>query len=463
MKRCFSFKNQKPKNKILTDKQKIEKIKKELHVIEYTPISNPESLDKVYRLFVKIIVGETINAIEHYYYGIYFYQEKRFEMAKEYFKMALDMKYTDAIVFLSKLEKNRTEKIKLLLKGIESKNYNCAFELGKLCEKTGQYGKMEKLYALCMRKNVQAGNAQFRLGYFYEREKDYAKMEKYYLMSIINKNVDAMNRLGWHYHKRTKNKSFAEMYYLMAIELNNDPNALFSLAQFYEEMGDTDKMIVYLERGTQQNHILSLNKLAQLYKERNNYNKMKEYLQKAIDQNSTEAIVSMALYHKENNDYANMIELLDKAVKKNDYAASKIYIAYHQEQIEKCYENALKSNDTTQCLYSMADYIEYLFQNKKPNKVHDLCNDNDIFQNKNDKYSIKKIGNYLEKNGKIDTMIAFYLLTSEKDPTSYFYLGKYYESISDFENMAKYYSLAKQKEVKKAVHALEYYGDLFTN
>lgn len=72
----------------------------------------------------------------------------------------------------------------------------------------------------------------YELGVIYEEHKLYKKMKKYYELAIRNNNIDAMNNLGYYYHKIENKFELAKKYLQMAID-NGDSFAMNNLGLVY--------------------------------------------------------------------------------------------------------------------------------------------------------------------------------------------------------------------------------------
>lgn len=79
-----------------------------------------------------------------------------------------------------------------------------------------KYDKAKQYYSLACDKGH--ANATYRLGYYYHIEKNYNKAKKYYSIAIEKGNTDALVGLANYYYNIVKNYCDAKKYYLMSIK-----------------------------------------------------------------------------------------------------------------------------------------------------------------------------------------------------------------------------------------------------
>ena len=142
-----------------------------------------------------------------------YHLQKEYEKAEEYYLIAIDSGYDDALNNLGILYKERKE-----------------------------YEKAKEYYLKAIKRGNT--NALFNLGYVYNEQKEYEKAEKYYLKAIDSGYDDAVNNLGNLYNERAEYEK-AEEYYLQAID-SGDNDALNSLSWLYFEKGiESEKSLSY--------------------------------------------------------------------------------------------------------------------------------------------------------------------------------------------------------------------------
>lgn len=151
----------------------------------------------------------------------------------------------------------------------------------------------------------------YELGIIYEEHKIYNKMKKYYELAIKNNNIDAMNNLGYYYHK-IENK--------------------FEMAK------------KYLEMGLKNNNPFAMNNLGLVYYHNKYYDNAKYYYLMAIEHEIPEAYNNLGLYYYEieQNNKAAKLYFLEALQRNNNLSQTNIklittplerYILYKQYQI----------------------------------------------------------------------------------------------------------------------------------
>jgi TPR repeat protein len=138
----------------------------------------------------------------------------------------------------------------------------------------------------------------FDIAYAAAEDKDFNKAEKYYLMSIENKDSDAMNNLAVLYENEFKDFKKAEHFYLMAID-NKQTNAMFNLALLYEnEFQDFKKAEHFYLMAIDNNDKDSMARLAFLYQyQLNESNKAESLYLRLIDDTDVFAPYNLALLY----------------------------------------------------------------------------------------------------------------------------------------------------------------------
>ncbi len=234
----------------LTDEQKenrkeerktviVDRIKRiiEQFDITYIPIEDEPTLVAIfYLLFCSIAEpDEKVTGIKAYYYGVYYHMKRNEELMHKYYKKALEYGYEDALAYIGYfydgIKKYKKMK-KWYSKGIKIKNARCMFNLASHYHFVRiNRKKAEKWY----RKAIKYGckESYINYGFFNYEKKDFDQMHKYYFLAIENEEYDAC----------------------------------FNLATFYNKKGEYDDMLRYLRMGARHKNatcIKFLNKLFQL-------------------------------------------------------------------------------------------------------------------------------------------------------------------------------------------------------
>lgn len=209
-----------------------------------------------------------------YYRGI-----SDFDKMKENYEKAIDQKATSAMInyaeYLEKEDKENAKKyleiavkegsdyakiklavfyrdsgdyqsMKTLLEGME--NVNSFYILGDYYLKCERNYKLAKEYLLkCA--NLGIVKAILDISYYFRHvERDFQETEKYLLMGCKLKSSKAMVELGHLYQYVIGNKKDAVKYYQMAIDTDQNENAMINMIVYYEtEEQDYEKMRLYCD------------------------------------------------------------------------------------------------------------------------------------------------------------------------------------------------------------------------
>ena len=179
--------------------------KLEQYNINYVPIQNSDSSDKIQNLFCHGVLFVPQNAIECLYVGLYYKTVgKNYAKAKHYYLIAVN--HGDS---------NAMNNLGIYYGGIESK-----------------YKKAINYFLMA----VQRGNlnAMHNLAIYYETNMNYAEAKRYYLMAVDNGRKESILYLVDIYTKIKKYKK-AEKYIKMAID-NNCEDAFNKSFRFYENV-----------------------------------------------------------------------------------------------------------------------------------------------------------------------------------------------------------------------------------
>ena len=233
-----------------------------------TPIKSEESLIKIYNLMKYFEFTEPNNAVEYYYYSLFYKYMGYLNETRDYFlSKAIDMDYGPAL---------------------NEKAYTY--------EKSGDKINAEKYYLLA----IEAGemDAYLNLAEMFQDMGDTQAMLKYYQLAIDKGHAEAMVRLAYHYNEVGDHDN-EKKYILMA----DDPAAMFRLGRFYGGKGDHEKQMLYYKMAVKKEYMPAILRMAEIYYNTANYNKMKKYCHMAIDKGSCDAMVLLGryYYYKEND------------------------------------------------------------------------------------------------------------------------------------------------------------------
>jgi len=233
---------------------------------------------------------------------LYATETKDYKKAEEYYLMAIENKYVDAMYNLAVLYETETKDYKkaeeYYLMAIDHKHADAMYNLAVLyATETKDYKKAEEYNLMAIdHKHAAAMN---NLAVLYQTEtKDYKKAEAYYLMAIENKYVVAMYNLALLYEQDLKDSKKAELYYSMAIENDfknhmdylihttlddDDKNAFLNICTKYHNKSNYIRVfaqaVLMIHVGKYKESIEHFNVFMELTKDANTYQKhMTEYV-----------------------------------------------------------------------------------------------------------------------------------------------------------------------------------------
>lgn len=164
--------------------------------------------------------------------------------------------------------------------------------------------------------NSENGIALLYIGHLYKYiKKDNELAEKFYLLSVEQKNSNAMNYLGRLYLDQHK-LDLVEKYFLMAAKHNN-LNAMNNLGAFYTQKKQFKLAEKFYLLAAEQNHVYAMHGLASLYEHRNKPELAEKYYLMAIKRNDTHAMNNLAVMYEKQNKFDLSEKLYFSAIEHN--------------------------------------------------------------------------------------------------------------------------------------------------
>ncbi len=119
-----------------------------------------------------------------------------------------------------------------IFQSIGKLNSEVFYKLGAKHVKDKNYELAKQYYNMAIQ--CGCTKSFYYLGYIYcNVEKDYESAKKYYLMAIEKGDVKGMGNLAYIYHTIDKDYELAKKYYLMVVEKDNNNMAMNILGDIY--------------------------------------------------------------------------------------------------------------------------------------------------------------------------------------------------------------------------------------
>ncbi len=363
-----------------------------------------------------------MNSLANYYA----HGEQNYDEAIKYYKMAVDLKYSNSFVCLgdlySKLEEY-DKMIEVLENGITHGLTKCMLKLGNYYKEICDFDNMKKYLEMAFSHGENRGMYELALFYKYQL-KDYNKMKKCFNKAVQKGDTNSMLSLGIYYEDQVRDYDLMKKYYMMAIEHGND-NAMFAMGNFYEETGNIEEAVELFNKGVVSNNNLNcLKGLVDYYKKQKNIDKLADTYKLMTLHKNPEAfyeLVRYYLYGCETNE-----ENLNKA---RDYLLDAYKLNYDINELERVKKYLL---------YKAKDYgnefVELIIDEKPfiDNLLKDTSDKNgvEIF---NQLRSLEDKIQYMKKQadkGSIEAMrilAVYYICNLEDFQTGFQYLNKIVE------------------------------------
>lgn len=216
--------------------------------------------------------------------GLYcFYHLKINDLAEKYYILA--SKYPSAIYNLAYLydTQNKLDLAeKNYLDAIDKKIIIALHKLGELYQRQHKLDLAEKYLLLALHQNVLEANTSLTIVYILQNKIDLA--EKYSVYAIEHNQSRELNNIGVEYYIQ-HNIDQAKKYFVLALAINQTySNALYNLANVYEQQHKLDLAEEYYLKAIDNKHIIALNNIGFLYNKQNKFNLAEKYYLLAIEQ-----------------------------------------------------------------------------------------------------------------------------------------------------------------------------------
>lgn len=299
--------------------------------------------------------------------GTYYHEKEDYDNMFKYYIMAVETDANLYNKFFRDLRKINTEIMKkFILKGVELNIAAAMYNLANLYRKERKFNLMKKYYLMAIDKgDIESITS---LGTFY-RHKNVNKSIKYFLMGVSKDNLNAMENLALYYkdikeydlmikyflmvieNEKCKGIKCGKNGYKYNPRLHTLNRCLIKLGEYYEQIYDFKNMIKYYMQGVDMNHKLSMCKLGDYYEREGDYEQMKKYYLMAIKHGNTEAMCKLGDYYcKREIDFEQFEKYYLMAIKLNNIKAMCELGAFYKymgeyDQMEKYYSMAIERGD----------------------------------------------------------------------------------------------------------------------
>jgi len=219
-----------------------------VHNVKYVQITNPDTLVKIYNLFINddinICDWDMTDGTLLFYYGLYYCIKSDTTKMVEHYLKAIDCGNDSAMNrYANWCEENNmhTDAQKYYLMAIDHGSKAAIFNYALWCEEHDTEENTRKYYLMA----IEYGKIDAMNNYasWCEEHGSEEDVQKYYLMAINHDNVFAMyNYARWCEEHSTKDN--VQKYYLMAIE-HNDVEAMHNYAKWCEKKGTRENIVKY--------------------------------------------------------------------------------------------------------------------------------------------------------------------------------------------------------------------------
>lgn len=324
----------------------------------YIKINNEKSIKVIHDLFFNNMITVVLDEIECLYYGIWFYEKKEYDIAKNYYLRIIEKNNhnIDALHMLSRVYRKTNDldnMIKYALKSIEKGETRTMNDLGHYYKAQKDYENAKKYFLMGIDNN-DTDSINY-LGILYDDLGDVENMIKYYLLGIEKGNSDAMYNLAL-YYKKQKDNANTEKYFLLAIE-KNDADAMYELAIFYKDNPELYKQ--YLLMAVKHNHTNALFKIGCYYNNNNDIYRAVKYWSMSADKGNIDAMISAGNYYYKINDDDEVFKYYSMACEKGNVEGVKGLGLYYQKKNDT--ENMIKYYKMAACLGDI-ECLNVLFQ-----------------------------------------------------------------------------------------------------
>lgn len=222
-----------------------EKILRYVDMHESYILTNTQTIDKIYSLFINNESFNPEDSIGFFMSSIYYYNKKEYDIFLRYIFMSIDWGFNKGLVLLAKyfFESENIETAIKYCKLSIIKGENIAIShLGNYYVKKGLIKDAIEIFKIGVDKNYIA--AIIELGLVYYNQKDYQKAMETWSLGANQNNPNCIENIGWCYIEK-KNSETAMKYFEKAIK-QGYTRSIDNVIHYHTVKKDYNKAIYYI-------------------------------------------------------------------------------------------------------------------------------------------------------------------------------------------------------------------------
>ena len=280
-------------------------LRKLIENLGYTYVDvDPQSEEKIIRLFKENVVYKPESGDEFLYLGLYYDDKKDFEKGEVCYKESARFGNSFALNNLGRtyedIYRNDEKTVEYYKKAAQLGNIRAFYNLGNFYESRNDYDNAIKYYKEAADRDDAA--SMNNLAKLYDiSHKDYGKAKIYYEKAVNRGILAAMHNLADLYHQTHKDYEKAKFYYEKAIQ-QGCSGSMNNLGYMYQYgFKDIKTAIVYYKMATNHGSTVAYHNLGLLYLSINDFNQAEFHLLQACEKGRKDSIEKLISIYQQQN------------------------------------------------------------------------------------------------------------------------------------------------------------------